>query len=166
MSYSSSVSGCNMVKNYQCQDVKPQYVSCSKPQPQPQPQYSSCGCNSNSNNCSDCSKYKDIANKKCEQATYLSNEASQIANKANQLEEQAKILACEANDLWKKYDELSDQSVSLMEEAKMALDSAIQCYKKCQQGSYNPNLDCNFNNGCNSCNSCSCGCNIKPQPRC
>lgn len=158
MSYSSNMGNCNMIKNYNCHPPHHAQNSCVKPVPPMQPCNCNCGCGSN---CSECAKYKEVANKKCDQATYLSNEASQVANKARQLEGQIKILACEANDLWKRYEELSDESMLLMEEAKRALEAAIQCYKNCHlESGYNPNLDCNFNNPCN------CGCTPNPQPRC
>lgn len=163
--YSSNMGNCNSIKNYCYVEAQNVSNNCNNI---PQPNCNcNCNCNMNCSKCSDCAKYKDIANKKCEQATFLSNEAEQVSNKASQIEEQAKILACEANELWKKYECLSDESMALMEDAKRALEMAIQCYKNCHRESgYKPNLDCNFNNSCSHINDgCSCNCNIKPQPK-
>lgn len=120
-----------------------------------------CGCSCNQdikpNPCVvDCSKYTEISNCKCEEASEKNREANEIAmmasaaeRRAEELQSAANNAACEALKLWKKYNDISEQSSDLLKEAQKALEEGIKCQKKCNPGLVYDGRPC-----CSDCKPC------------
>lgn len=130
------------------------------------------GCNEEClNDCSECSKYQQLAHEKCEQANCMINKASRVAQQAKQAEQRADCLkqqaleeCARANCLWEEYRRLAKQGECLMNEAKNCMEASVKCYKDCYKDDFGCNMadygykPClNENHGCN--HECKHECN-------
>ena len=142
-------------------------------------------CDSQYNNCiSECNKYKELANQKCQQAECDMNRANKIAREAQEAEKRAQYLKRQAieeckkaNELWDCYEDAANSAQELMHEAQCVLQRAAQCYRDCYKDDIGCNLDdfgydeyndyeCDYDDcdyydecGCNHHNQCGCNLN-------
>ena len=101
------------------------------------------------NSCiSECNKFKEMANQKCQQAECAMNRANKIAQEAQEAEKRAEALKRQAieeckkaNELWECYEESANSAQDLMEEAQCCLQEAAKCYRDCYKDDVGCNLD-------------------------